>query len=123
MFVARSAGAVVTRKFERQADEFAIKNVGKYDGIEKFFTRLHNKHIAREAGFDIVKQTIHETRQAGEINKLVYGMLLLEYYKTVAGHKVDQAWHWIFASHPSHEERIAAAQEYRKEHEAAQATA
>lgn len=110
---------IINKRFEKQADEFACKVMGKAAGLAKFFERLKQKENNMEDDFI-------ETYAAIENNKSQLALgdtfdLKLRYYITRAADKINKAYAWYyhntpFGAHPSHDERIKAAKKYLAEH-------
>jgi len=111
------AALIINKRYEKEADGFACKTIGKSAGLIELFEYYLKKEQLREdeftATYDILQQ-----------NKAIlpndYNELAIRYYLTKAGHVIEKAhsklYHNTFyGAHPSHEARIAAAKKYLPE--------
>lgn len=99
---------ILGKWFEKQADTFASEVAKKADGLIKFYQRLQMRDQARDAGFDTAFRTINEN--ATQMSMLAYICIMMNYYLAKA--EVCAAKLYNKYAYPSHEERIAAAQQY-----------
>jgi len=113
--------AIINKRFEKEADEFAYKTIGKGDGLIEFFELLEEKEAHHEQGFlDTYTLTQTHKNDVGFIN---YLRLMRRYYTDRAFDYVDRAYRWLyhntfFGAHPSPEARIAAIRAYQQSLEA-----
>lgn len=114
------AAFIINKQYEKEADEFTCKTVGKSAGLIELFEYYLKKEQLREdefiATYDILQQ-----------NKAVlpndYNELAMRYYLAKAGHVIEKAYKYIYhntflGAHPSHEARITAAKKYLATQEA-----
>lgn len=110
---------IIGKKFEKQADEFACKAVGKAEGLASFFEHLEQREQKYDSEFGRTKDLIAANKKS--IGFFDYAALNGRYYLTKGFHNVEKAYRWLyhntpFGPHPSHEERIAAAREFFTQH-------
>lgn len=109
--------AIINKRFEREADEFAYKIMDKGDGLIEFFELLEEKEDHYEQGFLDTYAKIQENKDnVGLIN---YLSLAQRYYTNRALNYIDKAYKWLYhntflGAHPSHEARIKAVREYQE---------
>lgn len=109
------AGLLIGKRFEQEADEFACKENGRADGLIAFFERLKNKENKVDSDFDEIRVLLD--RQSSKLDFGDSFDLYMRYYIAKFGHNVDKAFLWLYhntrlGAHPSHENRIKAAQRY-----------
>lgn len=106
---------IINKNFEKEADEFAFKDMDKGDGLIEFFQSLEKRDKSYDAGFhktyDILQKDSYKL--AFYDSWPLYG----RYYLASIGHAIDDAFKWFyyntpFGSHPSHEERIKTVKAY-----------
>jgi len=110
---------MINKSFEKQADEFAYKVMGKGAGLIKFFERMQQKEQEHEGDF-IETYAMLENNKA-ELAFIDNALLKIRYYKARVGDLIHRAYAWYyyntpFGPHPSHEARIEAAKKYLAEH-------
>ena len=105
---------IVNKRFEKEADLFACEN-GRAEGLADFFQDLLDREAQHDKDFD----TTHAKLQDGK-SKISFGdylSLSLYYYFFKGAHYLNKFQHFVYhhtplGAHPSHEDRIKAAQEY-----------
>lgn len=103
---------IINKRFEKEADEFAYKENGKGEGLIEFCEDLQQKEQNKEADF-------LETYIKLEENKSKLALfdrleLNVRYYLVKANNNILKWFYYNtpLGEHPSHEDRIKAAQEY-----------
>lgn len=102
---------IVNKRFEREADEFAYKIVGKGKGLAQFFKALEKKEDKREKEFGDTYAMLQDHKD--NLQFFDYAGLLIRYYLARGSHKIGNAFQWIYhntflGDHPSHKDRIKA---------------
>lgn len=106
---------VIGKRFEKQADEFAYKVMGKTDGCIEFFEDVKNRIKNYDDYFDKTYDILQESkRYLGLIDR--FGLTFC-YYCASFGHKIDLIARWLsyntpIGSHPSPDARIKAVKDY-----------
>lgn len=105
----------IGKRFEQEADEFAYKNMGKGNGLIKFFERLLHMEKERNDEFDATHTYLEDSRK--ELALLDYSELKLRYCMHKAGKIFSDAFKWFYyntpyGAHPSPQDRIKTIQEY-----------
>jgi len=100
---------IIGKRFERQADEFAYKTMGKGEGLIQFFNQLKQKEQEKEAEFKETHRALKKNKR--KIASSDYQSLMLSYYVARIAHLFDDACKWVYhntrlGAHPSHDERI-----------------
>lgn len=104
---------IINKRFEKQADEFAYKDVGKADGLLKLFEHRNAKSNEFE---DLIEKNIAEEEPTIFEKQ---GILGYTFYKIgKMRYRLEQLHRWIchntpWGDHPNHEERIKTIKEYR----------
>lgn len=106
---------MMDKRFEKEADEFACKDNGKAAGLIEAFEFMLKKEQLREEEFVVVYELLQNN--SADLSLLDNMSLRLRYYVAKGGHLYGKALEYIahhtpLGSHPSHEARIAAAQQY-----------
>jgi Zn-dependent protease with chaperone function len=110
-------GAIINKRFEKEADEFAYKILDKGDGLIEFFELLEEKDAHYEQAYLDTYTLVQENKNnVGLVN---YLRLMRCYYTDRAFDYVDKAMKWLYhntflGAHPSHEARIATIREYQE---------
>jgi Zn-dependent protease with chaperone function len=105
----------VNKRYEKEADEFACKTMGKSKGLIKFFEQsLHKERVQEE---DLVKIGELLEQNSSKLTKFDYVTLNVRYYLAKAGHRLNDAFSWLYhhtfiGAHPAPEERILVAKGY-----------
>lgn len=107
---------IIGKSFERQADEFAYKVMGRGKGFIRFFERMEEEDRKKEADFVETYGIIENSKD--NLRLIDRALLKTRYYFALVE---DKAFTWIYhntrlGAHPSHEERIKAAKKYLAEH-------
>lgn len=102
---------LINKRFEREADEFAYKTVGKGKGLAQFFKHLEKMEEKTEGEFAATYQMLADHKHNLEF--FDYTGLLIRYYVARGFHKLGDAYKWIYhntflGDHPSHQDRIKA---------------
>jgi Zn-dependent protease with chaperone function len=132
-FIARIFGAsiisdclsslIINKRFEKQADEFAYKVMGKGEGCIELFEDLKNKEKNYDNYFDKTYTILQENKKNLEPSDSV--SLTIDYYLASFGNKVDHFFKWAYhntplGAHPSNDARIKAVKDYLASQEQAQ---
>ncbi len=109
------ANLLIGKRFERQADEFAYKTVGKAAGHKLFFKRLIEKKDKYNKDFETIYDFLQKSKP--ELSTLDSTLLTVRYYLASFGNKIRRLDRWIYyntplGAHPSPEARIKAAEDY-----------
>jgi len=112
---------ITGKKFERQADAFAYKEMGKGKGIINFFTNSQNKEKQKEVDFQQTKARLK--KNYANLTFEDYYYLRMRYTCRRFLNTLNKARRWIhhhtpLGAHPSDEKRIEAAQKYLASQEA-----
>lgn len=102
---------IINKRFEQQADAFAFKH-GKAHGIKGFFEHLIQKSKQFDADYDNINELLEQNKN--QLSKLDFVTFKTRFYCTKY---YTKAYKWLYyntpyGAHPSHEKRIAAAEEY-----------
>lgn len=112
---------LLSKRFERQADEFAC-SCGKTEGLIKLFEKVEKKHNEIDAMYDKTKHLI--TKNKDGLSTISYYLLLARYYCEKVGQIISKAINKsIIGSHPSPKERIKFVEDYIANQEAVVAAA
>lgn len=114
------AAFIINKRYEKEADEFACRTIGKSAGLIEFFEYFLKKDQLREDEFAIT----HNMIQQSKINLPdEYYEFVLRYYVAKGGHNMFNAYKKLYyntfwGAHPSNQARIDAAKEYLAQQEA-----
>ena len=105
---------IISKTFEKEADTFACES-GKAEGLIEFFEDLQKKEQIHEDEFIATEKVLKESKP--HIAGISYFGLLLRYCIAKNEHENNKWWRDVYSNtplgaHPSHEARIASAQEY-----------
>jgi Zn-dependent protease with chaperone function len=105
---------IINKRYEKEADFFAFENGGAR-GIADLFQYLLDREAKDDRDFDIVYAKLQADKS--KIAYSDYLHLMFCYYLNKGGHNFNKFLRYIFhhtplGAHPSHEERIRAAQDY-----------
>lgn len=105
---------IINKRFEREADEFACKDQHAA-GLIQFFKHLLQKEKVREASF--IDTYEHIQKNSNALSSHDHRSLLIRYYIARGQDYLLKGYKWLYhntplGAHPSHEERIVAAQRY-----------
>ncbi len=115
------APCLINKRFEKEADEFAYRVTDNGEGLIEFFEHLEKIEEALDNDFDATKAIVQENYS--NIGFLDYSWLMARYYLSKTGHNIGKGFAWVYhhtplGAHPTHEDRIKAAQEYLAEKQA-----
>lgn len=105
---------IIGKRFERQADEFAYKTVGKGRGLKQFMQRVIEKRKKYEAEITSSKALLQTHQQKfGTIDNLLFK---IRFFFADELHKL---YYWLYyntrlGAHPSPEARIETIEKYLK---------
>ena len=107
--------AVINKRFEKEADEFACKENGKSQGIIEFFEFILDKEQLREEEFVAIAELLQ--KNSADLSLWSNMTLNLRYQLAKLGHNFSKAYKYVYhntflGAHPSPEARIAAARQY-----------
>lgn len=102
---------IINKRFEKQADEFAYKEVNHGPGLIEFFEHLEQKEKTCDDDFVNTHLLIKENKP--KIATFDYYSLLARYYVSKGFHQLNKASEWVYhntflGAHPSNEARIEA---------------
>lgn len=106
---------ILSKRFERQADEFATNSAHRGEGLVEFLTQLQAKEQKEDDTFTQTKNLVQGSK--AQLSLYGYASLMSRYYLAKTAHVLNRACQWIthntpLGTHPSHEERISAIQGY-----------
>lgn len=106
---------IINKQFEKQADEFAYKVMGKGEGMVEFFEDLKNRDKNYNDYFAKTYTILQESKK--DLNPSDSLGLTIDYYLASFGNKLNNAFKWLYhntpyGAHPSHDARIEAAKNY-----------
>lgn len=104
---------LVSKRFAQQVDLFASE-VGKSNGLINFYERLQTRDQLRVEEFDAISDSLQ--KNAAEMPMLLYAGFCIFYYMAKTEDYVAGIYNKF--AYPSHQERIAAAQQYLASQEA-----
>ncbi len=104
---------LIGKKFVKEADTFACKDVGKANGLIKLFTKFQEKNTHIKEAWIETKNLLDADKET--MAEADYNDILVNYYFSKGIQNFSDALRWIyhntpFGPHPSHEARIEAAQ-------------
>ena len=113
---------IINKRFEKQADEFAYKFVGKANGTIAFHENLIKRN---KKYFDEDFEKTYDILQKNKPQLAILDRYLLttRYYLASFFNKLNKTYRWIYlntplGAHPSSEERIQAVKDYLAQKEA-----
>jgi Zn-dependent protease with chaperone function len=106
---------IVNKRFEKQADEFAYKTMGKSKGCLELFEDFKNREKTYDNYFGKTYNILQESKKdLGWYDSID---LTIDYYCASFGNKMDHLFNWLYhntplGAHPSHDARIKAVNDY-----------
>ena len=109
---------MINKKFERQADEFAYREMGNGEGLVEAFEQLQEKELKNDENFDYTYANL-EANQS-KLKPDDYLTLKIGYYLAKGTDYLNKGYRWVyhntpFGPHPSLEARIETIQAYLDE--------
>lgn len=109
------AQLAIGKHFEKQADEFAYKTLGRGKGLKEFFNVIINKEQIANNSFGQTRALIKNMKS--NLTLLDYSLLNVRYAFAKVGHLFYKINRWIYhntrlGAHPSPEARIKAVENY-----------
>jgi len=106
---------LIGKRFEKQADEFAYKEMNRGEGLAQFFEKIQQMEKKVDQDFDDTYAFLQDSKV--DIDGGDYSNLMLRYYLAKLDHKISKGFRWLyhntrFGPHPSPEERIKTIREY-----------
>lgn len=109
---------IINKKFEKEADEFAYRDMGDGEGLKEFFELLQKRELKTDEDFATTYVKLQESES--KIGSSDYNSLKIDYYMAKGFNYLDKAFRWLyyntsFGPHPSPEARIKTIQAYLDE--------
>lgn len=106
---------IIGKRFEKQADEFAYKVVGKGEGCIELFEDLKNRKQNYDDYYTKTYEILQESKKDLDLFDTVY--LTTSYYLKNLNHEINNLYIWLYhntpmGAHPSPEARIQAVKDY-----------
>lgn len=109
------AQLTIGKKFEKEADEFAYKDVGNGQGLIEFFKHVQDKEKAEDDAFNEVYTALEKNKS--QLSADDHQQILINYYVAKGFQGLIKGFKWVyyntrFGPHPSPEERQKTIEEY-----------